>query len=748
MPDVKGPVPGGGIPTPIAAVREFHYALAQALHDVDHERAGARIEHYWDSDSIHLAVRGILDFVPDDVAPDITHLRRQRLAQALFGAGYLGPVKLLPPHRAEFISQLSRWMRERPDQTSVRSRIEQALRSRSARELDAIVQRTRQPEERREDAVQARLGELATLDSEAFVLVESAWGTWPERLQGLLDTGALTLEESGELVADEDIELLNSFASHIQRVRGGERTIATAMDAAAFVSLSKKVDAARHGEAVALPRFFTSSPQLRALWRSSDDGPLQRALRVRESLPGEGLPAVNYIWRGAGYYYLRASNHALRVGAALTAGDLTTLDELRGLSGELGRALVAGRSAVAELLDHYPLAGDAGLFRAVDNFSSFRMVEIWLGYDGRRDIDDALDNLKSLSDYGADPLVVRTKEALEGQSLDKLRGEIAERDLSIRMLDSVYKTSSAHERIKGRGSLSLNEDLGAVRWGLEYEGLLDSVTLQPTPNGQFTDLISLYDVDKLKKDDSSAERAVAVLLGLEEFDLASRLIDVIGDRPRSDVLDLMSYVASISRRGYQSEDDLSRQLQLLRGWWKNIPESRRPRLVLGYAYALFKLWEYSSRDGAWPGVGRPDNSVAAESLNVVKTYLARSLRDESDAVSDLRLANAVNHVVYVAFSAELVDDEILEYTSELERVARRMDNHRFLDTVGVALLWRARHVVGSDRVAIGLRISLAERSLSHLERATNLVKADQEVIGHKDDAATYLLKLREQLGQS
>lgn len=742
----------------LLGVKRFADTLGDCLHDVGHEEAGQQVSHYWDDDSLYLPIRGVLAF--DDNSKQETS---DRLTQSLFSAGFLGPVRLLGAHRSELLGQISKWSHREPPKASLDSQVDQFLAREPARKvmqvLGDIDTLTKESAALPDEKISEIIKQLASLEADSFSIIEASWGTWRTRLALLLDGGLLTLDLEGpdpaSAAPDPKFEV---FAQEIARERQGGRSLATALDAAALTHLARVCEDVREGSTTELPRFFTSSINLQTLFRKNRHWQDE----FRYYYEDRGERRRGYAWRDSHYYYMRSVYPALRIGnnRRIASTEEPTIGTLRTLHEDLIAALEYGSAQTLELVTEYQLPGDRTLAQQIEGFDSHQMAEIWLQYGGHEELPDRLSGLPRLAQFGAAPVTQKVAGEIEVAYLRHLGHELSDRALSLQIIDRVSQASSEFEHANFSEPLSLNEDLGSIRWGLEYATADDLVTLQPRlgrdsdSDAEMGDkggrghreLLQLYSVSYLASNNASAERAIAVLIGLEAFDLAHRLLDRI-ETADSEAIFLMRMVATIGKRGHRTESQLQHASGIVRSRWNSLSKAEQQRYSIGYGYLGYTIWSFMAQGGAWRGSApRGDESeLLAWSQSVVQRSLDERLRDSDSSMSDLWIAYAVNHLVYVATMSDSITDKIEDMASDFELVAKKLDNYRFLDTVGCYLASQSRKLagIGGDQIAHQQALSLLERALTHLDRAVQLARSDLEVRQHRDAARSRLLKLRQ-----
>lgn len=698
-------------------IRRFTEFLEQAVHDAQHERVGdAEILHFWDDDCLHVPVRGYGALVKEQGRDS-----KDGLAQALFSAGFLGRVKLLRPHRGEFLGQIATWQESTVSEPDLR--LSDLLGDPQVGQILAITQ-SMSSNQLSDTEIRDALQELRRVDYRAFIQIESMAGAWQERLlrltrsQGLIDLRAYGRPLS-ELSQTTEFTVISSELSHL---RNNHRPLATAIDAAALASLIFMNRESAEGAARVFPRFFTSSPSLKRLYSRSHW--LREQLQF--SMPGSQRKGT--VWRDGDYYFLRSLFPALRLNShqhlAEADDEGASLAELQDLVVQLSAAIDAGGREASALVSQYVFKDRTPLSELIDDLERSRMTRIWVTFDQRSLPKDLIESLSLLSLLNRDERASEAALKFEDEIGGRLRTEIVEYRMSTEMVEAVQeKTAAMVKSPSWRGELSLKVDLASVRWGVEYDDARDNIALRSESDGKVrTEVLRDFDIEELRNDPEASKRSMAILLGLEEFELASDLIARVGHQDSSPTHSIMTFVALLGSKRLMSETQLGLSVRYVQEQWELLDDPDRSKLVLGYAYAVFAAWYRSDSGGAWNNRSARDQlGWAAWTIKIVQAY--------ESSLSPIARLYAANHVVYVAASADIAVDGFDSRLLDLERLGVTLDEFRFLDTVGYALLMR---VIRASSAGIERPSTTDElrRAVNHLERAVELMPGDIDVQQH------------------
>lgn len=718
----------------VEKARQFATVLRMALDDIALEKSGYELVHLWDDDSLYLPIRGALGYessMPQDP--------NSRVAQALFSGGFVGSVSMLAAHRAELVGHIARWSLDSPKSSHANEQVRRLIASPAAQELMNAARLLTNVPTHSETAVHEVIRRFAQLPRESLVVLEAVWGDWRTRLQEFVDVEHLKLDPVGPTVEQAVQQpLFEQISSAVAGMRDPQRSLSTAVDAASLTSLALLCGEARNG-AKLVPRYFTSS---RSLQRTAARHPWLR--HEFQTSGGESNGEPRDAWVPPEYYLLRATVPSLaRPGIEPTVKDVPSLEleQLKTLSIELETALRGGSEAVADLLEQYDLTGDSSVSELVSNVRAVQQTQIWIEYSRRDVLPERFEALRDLQRFGAARLLSKSVE-LQTEVLNLLEGELRDRTLSLDILESVNEVARHFERVKAGHPLSLTEDLGSVRWGLEYSGVEDSVTLSAasgSSSNHLAEILRFYDVGHLRNNDHAARRALAVLIGLDQFSLAHRLANVLVQPESSNELFLLRTVAAVGASGHRSESSLNNLANLVKSQYAALDVESQSRLALGYAYAAFSIWQFQAHGGAWREFRSSySGDLARWSVDVVWEAFRRSLQNDGTSTSDLSLAYAVNHVVYVCTVANLAFSDLEDLAESLERIARKLDSYRLLDTVGYYRLKKGQALPAANPVAEHYKWRTLRRAVKLLRRAHTLLESDADVQAHLDEALSSL----------
>lgn len=720
------------LPARVASLTRFGYYLEQALHDALHEESSdSSVVHFWDDDALHIPTFGFERLRPrgeyqptaDDggVTPPHEYTTQDDLVtQAMFAAGFVGRVSMLAPHRVEYFRQITQRAEDHVT-SSYRDRLDQFLAERSPEldSYDSAVRRLEQLAQRggpEDVALAVRI--LRDVDPWTFVVMETTANPWPHRLRRLLDREHLIdltvpgLPTSEETLASEHYS--NIFKG-LQRMGGAHRSVATAIDAAALSSLVIMVARSTASKQGPFPRFYTSSRRLRKLYYR------ERWFRDLLSFPiasDSGRVHSGTAWREAYYYQLRTRFPALRPLHSAGRRDVgLSLNQIAILSQEINSAIVKGAAEMDSLLREYRLPDEQSLLQVVHSLESLGMADIWLG---RRPEDyfeywsGGLRAIRQLSSLEETQTHLR-REFVEVAQDARLRFALYAAQIDVMV--AVARSLQQVENEFGRNPGTAVKNLGLERWGIALSQEEGAALFGADASVGLAWLYEQADVEKLTQEPHRLEIIVGILLSIDEFNLALKLLSLAPESSTAP-LSVMRFATQVRDRAFMRDEDLLPLFEELRGFWAAQQQDQEEcsRLALGVGYVAFHIWQKTS---AAIRIDRPEDpyGIALFALEVVSSRLESFSRD--------RLILAINHVVYVESVCGMASSTSDQLAAILREQARATGHYRFFDTLG----WREylEVVRGKGSLPECTRLS---RAVEDLKTALDRLYRDREVEDH------------------
>ncbi|MEO8529486.1 MAG: hypothetical protein ABI435_10455, partial [Pseudolysinimonas sp.] len=294
---------------------------------------------------------------------------------------------------------------------------------------------------------------------------------------------------------------------------------------------------------------------------------------------------------------------------------------------------------------------------------------------------------------------------------------------------SVAIVVAALERFSGflqKREMSIKDDLGSARWGIELTHPQDTIAFDPRAVSTVDSLTEEFSVDVLQGKPVAQLRAYGILFGMERFDLAAELMFELTQEPLPAQSAMLRAVATIRSQPF-SESELVAAVRQLKADWKALALEERPSQALGFAIAAFSAWQRSKRGGKDVAHPRDDRRWAEWSIKRVQKW--RHLMKPHAQLQ------AKNHLVYVGITANKVIPEYASMLVELEAHATQHNDFHLLDTVGFAIVRSFMPDAGDERREIDP--ARFRQGLAYLDRARALFPEDLEIIGHQQRAIAF-----------
>jgi hypothetical protein len=253
--------------------QRFLEAFLAAVHDVELEKRGYRLYHFFDSDALIRLIFGFRDplnhaLILESRSQDVESEAAQKLLMgALVGQGIGAPpnMRALPPHLYEVHRAVGR-----PWSPEARTSLALTIGVLEIEErLSGLV------ESLREDATDAVLERLLEYGPQIFYGVELLSGGWESRLGRVLWLGIREpspFEEEPEMVGTEAFDVLARHVGQVGDDRHHSPGVSGLRDAMALAALARGISEARNLEPpFDVARFYTETPRIHRAWRRSGE---------------------------------------------------------------------------------------------------------------------------------------------------------------------------------------------------------------------------------------------------------------------------------------------------------------------------------------------------------------------------------------------------------------------------------------------------------------------------------------------
>ena len=320
-------------------------AFSAAVHDVQLERRGCRIYHFFDSDFLGRLIFGFRDplnhaLIRDSRVHDINNLSSQRL---LMGCADRAGHRRATADARRCCRTCTRCAVRSKARVPTRPATASSSRRTSwgSRRRSTSSQRARRARPRRRTA-----RPLPRSRAQIFYGTELLSGRWQTRLGRVLELG---IREPGPFttiprsVGSPAFEVLAQHVVHTGRESRGNGGVSGLRDAMALATLADAVAGDDGAEAERVEaRFYTETPRIHRAWRESPDMRALLSYRIRDGAVGHDDYGQRGVLRTVDYYLIRALIPELGYDNDADAGDaghtiFTIADHLSDAAKELDR---------------------------------------------------------------------------------------------------------------------------------------------------------------------------------------------------------------------------------------------------------------------------------------------------------------------------------------------------------------------------------------------------------------------------
>lgn len=650
----------------IETLQWFRENLDLQIEDLERqERDKAEIEFYFDTADIRDAVLGVQAFFPEHRHFDSDlFLESKTLVRCLLTSGWLGTVRMLPSHQAEFLSLMNinfglgsedDYLRDYPRRKShfldfVKRRIADKSKQTQIERLGEELAESELIEFVSQIKQQAKSAELL------FKAVESV-GRWRPRLARLMRMKSLCLEEYkfkyAEIVSST---LFQELKAKFDERRQSDDTINNFADAIAVASLIERVKHYRE-EGGKLPRFYVSTDLFREviemanvsaqlIYRDPEEGGAGRE-------PSSLLTDPRGVLRDADYFIFKAAfgarQRADRPDQPLKPfGDMN----LRQLRDAVVNILDAREPLSESAVDSIRVAGRSlnDIIQEVRRFSFLNNV--WLQFIETNDIKKVRDLEAEARDLveakEVRKAIQATKEALEWNVKEYKKVKGIWWDLKQSSLDLQVRAGQS-----AAADIDIFRDLGLLRFSLpervhgDVKHVLEAIMRggEPEQRAARNYVITAYYSDNPKGELENLA-IVSAVLWVAEMDkqLIARLEEVVEQRrPLPHYSLKMILAAAIFRSGRPQNKELGlKMLSELESEFSGARDSkRRIELGIGLAYLHYHYWWSLGYRPFWYP---PSGSAKRDKAEEGRRLLLRAIDYSKHAYDLLRKDDMVRRV--------------------------------------------------------------------------------------------------------
>ncbi len=682
-------------------VERFARALRLAVYDCELEQQG-ELRFFYDADVVFNIVLGSLQFMDHRPSWRVGPM----LVRALLSMGYLGRMRVLPPHSLELAGLIrglpspAEWYSDR-----LKSFLEHAGVHAHVERLHHLVR-----ELPSDEAKLARfLQELQDIGAHALVAMELGAGTWQQRFKRLVDHRLLSFDQPGP-EADEVLwsDTVWEFKTAISRVRPDDRfALNNLRDAAALAILSTLVGRHNAGEQTCMVRFHTETRLLNAVCRET---PRLRDLLSYSHPSFEGTSRVDrdmsLVIRDSDYFLVRSSFEALRF-PGIVMKDVhpaVQLDQLKALASHLSDLHRTNVPEKSVMLIGQPILGRQ-LGDVIDEFASLSFLRsLWARYELPPAARELIPKLAEVWEFASQPIVADRLDEEIREIQHTVYTQVARvqrwQDAYLRICGAARQRSRPTEMLPAPDPM---RDIGLAIWGIPWTAAQEERLVSLVHGIMGADhedwiracanLATL--VEHVDGDEEACGVACGALLFLNEYEcIVHTIMECTKERGGTiaigyDVLREAAIMLGRRRLGIAHKQQMLTALfDGRRGLQENTDDLGR--FLLGFGHVAYAAWE--TERGTLGG----RSAFGGEQHALIREWAKWSFEAGSEAVmllgqGSLEWAFAINHCARVGSMAGIERERTEAYLETLlDLRATGLWHYRFEDTWAWHLVVSAR----------------------------------------------------------
>jgi hypothetical protein len=680
--------------------------LKLLLEDYDLKQQGKTIELYFDTHEIKHTIMGLYAFYDKSESlfniqkafrvEEAKPLKDRTLVLCLAFSGRLGPIKMLPPHQAEFLASLNKdfgldELRDAPGQLVRRFMKEVGQAGAINVRQDSV------PLEEMDDKqalmyVRRHAGKAINF----FKIIQLIRGaTWQGRLSSLRKSRILQLD-SQEVDYDRIIrsEIFKTLRQRFTEHRPRYNPVSNFADAVALTILSQHVEDFNEGRTGVVSRIFTAT-------ESPGERPLFSAI-IAEAKLGDVLSyrTDDKEWSGvlreADYFVFKSTFQPAAGGGS--GDEFTNPDELRDLHDRISRIIQTPALITPEHVEQIEVSGRS-LIQVIDDLNTFLFfTNVWMPASEQEeeialgDLERAADELKS------DAFVNRVDEEIQitKKSLERNVNEYQVISTLWEQIEKATRNLRRHVSEDFAGNIDYFRDFGLLRFAFpetahqRINGVLETLLSGDKESEQLThyDVIKAcylahFAPDTIYTDNLAA--AASVFWVAEMYPQLISLLGRIEPRPHYS-LDII-YAAAIFETNQGEEVGVVILNKLYERYVSTTNTKEKADLAVGLAYLHFHLLTRRGYEPAWDRPGNSTVTVDEDSRDFLNRAIqlakdAYDLLDEQDMKKKLYALN--QYLYYMVMGDD--DTKLPEIYKVADELLRYRDNnefwqHRFDDTL-------------------------------------------------------------------
>jgi hypothetical protein len=717
--------------------------LKLQIEDIALERRGTHIDVYFDTADAWGALLGMEAFHGSGGFHVQTFFEDRTLVQCLAAAGWLGKIRLLQPHQAEFLKLFNLALSEPPEENP-KARVQEFLyQIRKSASLDVSPAPDGDGAGQRPNIVDF-VRERASSAIDRFKALQCIRGVnWQRRLitwraQGRLTFESVNFDYSSILTSPYFLDLKGAFK---KRRPSPKTTVNNFADAAAVVLLMSQVSRFRKGEISRVPRFFVSS---RLFLEAVEDAGV--------------LPMLNYqgdrkyelsVLRDEDYFKFlscfRAPSRTAEGGetAAVLDAELETLDSLRL---QIEEILKAQEPLTSEAVDKI-IFNERPLSVVIEELQQLSFFEnVWIPYLAQQEAQEAQDALSELGESATEleageavaTAIIAARRELEAN----VKGYKLVSSLWLHLEEASRRLHSSLRKNPGR-PLDVFWDLGLLRFDFpksthhRISTVLEAIFGgdEKAERDARISVITAYYAYARHGDESARQAELALasaVLWVEDMD--KELTNLL-----EKILKGLHYSLKIiyAAAAFRLKGDSWKGQQVVEGLKNEFEHeqnmSRRVGLAVGLAYLNFHLWGRLDFSPAWrPAASKTPSAAPPAGQLLINDAIkfAKMAYTASENIDIQKYVYALNQYLY--YLVEGGDDGQLDTMRALaEQLADfkkdpNLWQYRFEDTLARYYHRLATHTDSPDR-----KKELLEKAKAYIEAACEGSYKDQEVESYR-----------------
>ena len=699
----------------IRAVSSVRNNLELQLEDLAIRRQGLEVDLYYDNSDVHDAVLGLQAFYPpfEDEFAKTKFEEKRTLVRSLAASGRLGKIRLLPPHQAEFLTQLKFYFGvniPRDPKGDARDFLKDVGLDNMGKLIDL-------PKNPSKERVLRFIRQQAGLAQPLFKAVQ-CMVPGHRRLARWEARNVLEFETQkpryDELVQNKDlIRLKKEFD------RRRETTpVNNFADAMAVTILVERVKDFTDGRTATIPRFYLPSP---LFYEVLNDTGVSKHLSYVSLLGHTSSVICN-----SDYYIYKAAFIPRAEDGAQTESRLETVEEyLADLKNKVADVLALQEKLTPEALKQIKDLEGKPLSEIISELQQLSFLEnVWLNFDAPQDISEALrEVIEASQDLANNPLYRRGVDKAIKVAEAKLNENVEE----YKWISSVWfqvEDGAANLRTRVRkGSSSPDEffrDLGLFRYGFpetthdHIRTILKEVIAGEDYEREARISVIAASYRGLKDPEGELDSLIlasATMLALRTFNELNVMLSKVEKLPHPSLKVIFAEVLFRLRHDRGKCSELIRELE--KEYEFETSPAQKANLAIGVSYLYFRLWRSYGGQAPW----RHNPEIPEEYEQLCELCINRAIKIANSAFESLGEESLMKKVYtlnqYLYYMLEHGDDASLstieEAASELTsfRAESQVWQYRFDDTL--ARYFHLQAVRASTEVEWEERIKEAKR---------------------------------------